>query len=252
MLAQDRTAGSRMHVLDWLDGGTFIQSINEMLQPTGFFVPQSGHRMPKGWHDTNEARLGKECEALIDDTLNTGILNWWLVNVSGANVPNWDLACAALYQGNRRALVLAEAKAYVKEFTEGARGFASENADNQKQITKAIEEARAGLARHADGVEISSAAWYQFSNRVAFAWKLASHGIPTVLMYLGFTGDKGISTEPLRHYAHWRETLINSTREIFPSSLWDRPIDCDGTPLYFLIRARSCIRQSHSKEQIPS
>jgi len=30
-----------MHVLDWLDGGNFIPSINEMLRPTELFVPQS-------------------------------------------------------------------------------------------------------------------------------------------------------------------------------------------------------------------
>jgi len=52
-------AGSRMHVLDWLDCGTFITSINRMLRPTGFLVPQSGNRMPRGWHDPREARLGR-------------------------------------------------------------------------------------------------------------------------------------------------------------------------------------------------
>ncbi len=35
-----------MHVLDWLDGGTFIPSINAMLRPTELFVPRSGKRMP--------------------------------------------------------------------------------------------------------------------------------------------------------------------------------------------------------------
>ena len=96
-----------MHVLDWLDGGTFIPSLNTMLQSTELFVLQSGNRMPKGWHDTNGARLGMECGALIEDGLNTAILKWWLVNVSkSSNVPNWDLACEALDNGNKPALVL--------------------------------------------------------------------------------------------------------------------------------------------------
>jgi len=236
-----------MHMLDWLDGGSFIQSINEMLRPTEFFVPQSGRRMPKGWQDTDEARLGRECESLIDDTLNATILNWWLVNVSGANVPNWDLACAALYRGGKQALVLAEAKAHVKEFTESAGGHRSGNSQNQERIAGAIEEARVALAHHADGVGISSTAWYQFSNRVAFAWKVASQGVPTALIYLGFTGDKGISNTELRDHDHWRETVLSSTREIFPSSLWERPIDCNGTPLWFLIRSWRCARQSYPK-----
>jgi hypothetical protein len=93
-----------------------------MLRPTQLFVPQSGKRMPRGWDNTDEARLGKECGALIDESLNATLLNWWLVNVGGANVPNWDLACEAMHHGNRPALVLAEAKAHVKEFLDGAAG----------------------------------------------------------------------------------------------------------------------------------
>ena len=88
MLAESRAAGSRMDVLDWLDGGTFIPSINEMLRPTELFVPQSCKRMPGGWDNADEALLGKECGSLIDDSLNATLLKWWLVNVSGANVPN--------------------------------------------------------------------------------------------------------------------------------------------------------------------
>jgi hypothetical protein len=58
-------------------------------------------------------------------------------------------------------------------------------------------------------------------------------------------GDKGISTEPFRDHDHWRETVLNSTRDIFPASLWERPIDINGTPLWFLIRSLPCTRQSH-------
>jgi hypothetical protein len=57
-LPEARTAGSRMHVLDWLDGGMFIPAINEMLHPTELFVPRRGKRMPRGWNSTDEARLG--------------------------------------------------------------------------------------------------------------------------------------------------------------------------------------------------
>src|SRR5437763_11380962 len=99
MLPEDRAAESQMHVLDWLDGGLFLPSINEMLQRTELFVPQSGKRMPTGWDNTDEARLGKECGALIDNNLNVTLRKWWLVNVRGANIPNWDLGCEALYHG---------------------------------------------------------------------------------------------------------------------------------------------------------
>lgn len=245
MLAIGRAAGSRMHVLDWLDGGAFVSSINEMLQPLEFFVPQSGRRMPTGWDNPDEARFGKHSGALIDGTLDRQLLDWWLINSSGANVPNWDLACQALHHGNRSGLVLVEAKAYVQEFTEGARGHGAGNEQNATRIAAAIDEAASELSRHAPGVRISSNAWYQFSNRIAWAWKLASLGIPTALVYLGFTNDDRIASDPLKDDDHWKNVVISNTEHIFPPSLWDRPIDVGGTPLWFLLRSRDCIRQSH-------
>lgn len=240
-----RAAGSRMHVLDWLDGGVFISSINQMLQPSEFFVPQSGMRMPTGWDNPEEARFGKHSGGLIDPALDTQLLDWWLVNHRGANIPNWDLACQALHHGNRTGLVLVEAKAYVREFTEGAQGHGSGNEQNATQITAAIKEAAIDLARHTPGVKISSKAWYQFSNRIAWAWKLASLGMPTALVYLGFTNDERIALDPLKGDDHWRDVIISNTEHIFPAALWDRPLDVRGTPLWFLLRSRPCIRQSH-------
>ena len=237
--------GSRMHILDWLDGGQFIPGVNGMLRPTELFVPQSGKRMPRGWDNTDEARLGRECGALIDDNLNAILLNWWLVNANGANIPNWDLACEALFHGRKPALALVEAKAHVREFTNEDGGQRGQNAGNQERITQAIEEARAGLSLCTPGVWISSGNWYQFSNRIAFAWKLASHGIPTVLIYLGFLNDNGIGNDPLRDHEHWRETVLQSTHDIFPATLWERSVDINGTPLWFLIRSLPCTRQSH-------
>jgi hypothetical protein len=244
MLSEGQAAGSRMHVLDWLDGGNFIPGINELLRPTQLFVPQSGKRMPKGWDDTDEALLGRECGGLLDDSLNAILLKWWLVNVGGANVPNWDLACQALYHGDKPAIVLAEAKAYVREFTGEAGGGGAQNEDNRMRITAAIEEACAGLSVRVPGVRISYDRWYQFSNRIAFAWKLASQRIPTALIYLGFTGDKGISAEAFGDHEHWKKTVLDNTRDVFPVSAWEDRLDIDGTPLWLLIRSLPCARQS--------
>jgi len=184
---------------------------------------------------------------LIDRSLDRQLLDWWLVKSEGANVPNWDLACQALHHGNRTALVLVEAKAYVREFTEGARGHGARNEQNATRIAAAIEEAASYLSRPAPGVRISSDAWYQFSNRIAWAWKLASLGMPTVFVYLGFTSDDGIAPDLLKDGDHWRDVVISNTEHIVPQSLWERPLDARGTPLWFLLRSRACIRQSHSQ-----
>jgi hypothetical protein len=143
--------------------------------------------------------------------------------------------------------VLVEAKAYVREFTEGARGHGSENEQNATRITTAIEEAASDLSRHTPGVKISSDAWYQFSNRIAWAWKLASLGVPTALVYVGFTKDQGIASDPLKSDDHWRDVVISNTEQIFPPSLWGCPLDVRGTPLWFLLRSRACTRQSRSQ-----
>src|SRR5687768_17514962 len=93
------------------------------------------------------------------------------------------------HSGSNPALVLIEAKAHVQEFTNGAAGQpANINSENRERIGRAISEARDALSRHANEIGISRDSWYQFSNRVAFAWKLASEGTPTALIYLGFTG----------------------------------------------------------------
>lgn len=93
---------------------------------------------------------------------------------------------------------------------------------------------------------ISRDRFYQFSNRLAFAWKLASLGIPTVLVYLGFTGDDGISDcdEPLRDDQHWRRIVQDQVAPVFPVECWGRAVLIDGTPVWFLIRSLSCPRQS--------
>lgn len=243
-----RWAGSRMHVLDWLDGGGFTASLNAMLRPTGFLAPESGTRMPGGWHQRDEARLGKDCGTLIKPDLNAALLNWWLAKPGGANVPNWDLACTAISHGGTPSLILGEAKAHEAEFKAGRPGKTAGNPENDARIGAAIEEARTGLARHSDKVGISKDRWYQFSNRVAFAWKLAASGIPTVLVYVGFTEDEGMARigEPLRDDAHWRGLVCSTLDEagVFPASLWEREIDCGAAPLWMLTRTRRCPRQS--------
>ena len=238
-----------MHVLDWLDGGDFIPSINKMLEPTRMFVHASGERMPKGWNDQVEARLGKECRTLLKRDVSTQVRDWWLAVWEGANVPNWDLACAALISGDRPALVLAEAKAHVQEFSNAGKPKGGNEANDAK-IRLALSEASDALSKHARPVALSAEQWYQFSNRIAFAWKLAAQGIPTALLYLGFTQDTGIRDveEPLRDHDHWRQTVLKHTSEVLSPAFWEREIDCGDAPLWLLVQSRNCIRPSPTRD----
>lgn len=57
------------------------------------------------------------------------------------------------------------------------------------KIGDAVSEAKGALSNFCSDIKISRDNHYQLSNRIAYAWKLASMGIPTILLYLGFTSD---------------------------------------------------------------
>jgi hypothetical protein len=246
--------GSRMHVLDWVDGagGSFHASLNALLDGTHFRVAEGCRILPVSTSSPQEARLGKNCGGLLTSDQNRMLRDWWLVRQRGANVPNWDLACHASFTDRQTAdqsgLVLIEAKANVPEFTEGEGGKLAGNAENDAQIARAITEAQDAFRSDGWDIKISRDRWYQLSNRIAFAWKLASMGVPTVLIYLGFTRDEGIRDvgEPIRDEEHWRG-LVMSVQNVVPPNMWGTEIRVAGTPLHLLIRTLPCVRQSPSR-----
>jgi hypothetical protein len=239
-----------MHVLDWVEGtgGNFRASLNRLLEGTGFRVEEGCPVFPASTSDSDEVRLGKEYGGLLTPEQNQALLDWWLAKQRGANVPNWDLACPAISPDSVPGLVLVEAKANVPEFTYGEGRKSPGNAENDAQIGKAIAEAREALKAQGWDVRISRDRWYQLSNRVAFAWKLASMGIPTVLIYLGFTGDKGIKDtgDPLRDDAHWRG-LVERGQDVVPPKVWNTELRVNEAPLRLLIRSMPCARNSPPK-----
>jgi hypothetical protein len=153
--------------------------------------------MPRGYSHPEEARLDTFGLAVLPDSRAWSALRpWWLAHEGGANTPNWDIAMSCEIEG-RPGLVLVEAKANVPEL--GTAGKPLDAAaspashDNHDRIGQAIAEANSGLRGIAPSISLSRNSHYQLCNRLAFSWKLASLGIPTVLVYLGFCGDHGIA-----------------------------------------------------------
>ena len=152
--------------------------------------------VPKGHDCPDEAKLDGFGPTWLQEHSAWGALReWWLVNTHGANTPNWDLLVTCSLDGNP-GLILVEAKANWPELSRQGKPLSQDASpkshENHKQIGAAIDEARAGWQEIDPDVQISRDSHYQLSNRLAFAWKLASLGIPTVLIYLGFTGDEVI------------------------------------------------------------
>ena len=196
------------------------------------------------WDKTpaREARLGGLTALLAPDErcrreLSDQLRKWWLSVPRGANTPNWDIASTCTIKG-QRGLLLVEAKAHSAELGESG-SFSSGNPGNRERIRLAITEATAGLQATTGGPwKLSPDSHYQLSNRFAWSWKLASLGIPVVLLYLGF-----LNAEDMADRGHvfgsegqWETSLRAHFEGVVDHRCWGQWIDIDGVPLIPLIR----------------
>jgi hypothetical protein len=77
---------------------------------------------------------------------------------------------------------------------------------------------------------------YQLCNRFAWAWKLASLGVPVVLVYLGFLRAEEMG-RPLADGDQWEHLVREHSKGIVPATIWDKPIYINHTPLYAKIHS---------------
>ena len=234
-------------MLDWVESPSFVTELNALLQPTGAVVGDGDRWMPVGHADAAEARLETFGPAALPGLLRAANLqDWWLAHPERANTPNWDLATTCTI-GGKRGLVLVEAKANVPELS-GAGKPEREDASvrskaNHQQIGTAIDGARQALTEQIPGIAISRDTHYQLSNRVAFAWRVASLGVPTVLVYLGFTGDTGIRGG-FADATGWTDTFRAHTAGVLPAGAVERPIHCGSAAFWTLVRSRPVLTPS--------
>jgi len=118
--------------------------------------------------------------------------------------------------------------------------------ENYGRIGLAIEEANAALNKKFTGINISRDRNYQLCNRIAFAWKIASLGLPVVLMYLGFTGDEGIAYvgEPIKNHAHWEKLMQLYTSGLLPKGFSERWVDCGPASFRMIVRSQHVLEPS--------
>jgi hypothetical protein len=81
---------------------------------------------------------------------------------------------------------------------------------------------------------------------LAFAWKLASLGVPTVLVYLGFIGDVGISDagSPFMSVDEWTGEFDAKSAAVFPKALHGVALNCGPASMRLLVRSRHVLGQS--------
>jgi len=117
---------------------------------------------------------------------------------------------------------------------------------NHGRICSAITEASDALTLLNVTKTFSAGSHYQFANRLAFVWKLASLGIPTALLYLGFVGDGGLeeSLKPFKDDREWQDAFASHSSSILPSKSADIAFAVGKTPSQILVRSRQVLSQS--------
>ncbi len=250
--------GSRKHVLDWTDRPEFPVELLQLVAPVDCRLSANSQLMPRGYRSPDEARLETfGPEAIPHETVWSELRQWWLAHQRGANTPNWDIAVSCEIE-KRPGLLLVEAKANAPEMSIAGKaidpGASAASTENHHRIGLAIEEACIALRKASASIAISRDSHYQLSNRVAFAWKLASLGIPTVVAYLGFWGDLGIvdAGQPFLAAADFEASFGNYAYSTVPKDLFERRIDCGLAPMWLLVRARPVIEQSKPRLSNPA
>jgi hypothetical protein len=241
--------GSRKHTLDWTSRPDFCVDLLKLARPARVTISADSMWMPRGHEAPEEARLETfGPSALPNVPIWSELRTWWLRHEAGANTPNWDLALTCLID-DRPGLLLVEAKANVPELSRGGKPLgtsASQSSqENHDHIGAAIADACTELRRLNPGIAISRDSHYQLANRVAFGWKLASLGLPTIVIYLGFTGDTGIAdTERLRDDSHWQSVFADYAHGVVPQNMFDTKLECGSASMWLLMRSRPVLEPS--------
>jgi hypothetical protein len=216
--------------------------LTKLASPWGSVDPLHDRWMPMGFLNPKEARLG-ECERFLPADVRKTLTEWWLKVLDGANTPNWDLVSTCKVEG-RPGLILIEGKAHGGELKKEGKPPGDE--DNDKQIRLAIKAAKEGLNQFTSGWKLSADSHYQLCNRFAWGWKVATLGVPTILIYLGFLHatemrDQG---KPFDSAEEWNETIREHASNastpgacIVPTVAWESRLQTTGATLWPLIRS---------------
>ena len=112
-----------------------------------------------------------------------------------------------------------------------------------------VDEMRQALDQLVPSVGISRDSHYQLANRVAYAWKLASLGIPNVLVYLGFIGDVGID-DVGPHFEsedRWQRVFESYTSPVLPYVFVGQALACGPATMQLIVRWRDVIEHSKGR-----
>jgi hypothetical protein len=255
-LPQKERRGSRARCILLTDGPDVIVAhrLSVLAGPSVIIDPNRHNWMPRGIAHPKEAKLG-DALSFLSDEHREAVVGWWLAVRKNANTPNWDIVSTGTIDGIE-GLVLVEAKAHSAEIkvagkpagpklaktkaVTGSVGAGPDNsARNHVHIAGACREASDALDRVLPGWALSIESHYQLCNRFAWSWKIASLGVPVVLIYLGFLHAEEMRDQgpPFDSAENWERLVRDHSQGIVPRSVWDHAISIQGTPVRALIRS---------------
>ena len=193
----------------------------------------------------NEAQLGnpKLPNDLVSPDTHRELTAWWIkIRRGKMTTPNWDIASTCTIKG-KQGLLLVEAKAHGKELRRSGKNLGKDPSEgefaNHDRIGEAISEASAGLQRVTKETwKLSRDSHYQLANRFAWSWKLASLGIPVILVYLGFLDAQDMANQGRLFGSDedWEQEVKEYGEGVLDNDCWGQWLDVEGTPFVPLIR----------------
>jgi hypothetical protein len=191
--------------------------------------------LPEGLLNAAEPKLG-ETQDFLNPEIREKLTSWWLVNRRGANTPNWDVVSSCTIEGIE-GLILIEAKAHDTELK--SEGKSTGDKQNHEQIGSAIREANLGLSKICPGWLIHRDTHYQLCNRFAWAWKVASFGIPVIIIYLGFlhADEMARCGRPFSSHLDWRALVLDHSKALVPTVAWESRLQTSGAPMWAIVRS---------------
>jgi len=181
-----------------------VAFLNSIVQPIATVGKQDRY-MPEGFCKPGETKLGDETSGFLTAEQREDATDWWLAVRQKANTPNWDIVSRCTIDGHK-GLVMVEAKAHAGELNPND-CCGAQNEQNRQRLDDAIRLANQKLG---EGWKLSTDSRYQLSNRFAWAWKLASLGVPVVLVYLGFLNASEMN-QPFATHEAWERCLPTQT-----------------------------------------
>jgi len=214
-------------------------NLTNLVEPYATVDPNRDRWMPAGFLEPRESELDRTGDFLSPSQKEI-LTNWWLAVPRGKR-PTWDIVSTCTVDG-RPGLILIEAKAHVDEMSaDGQTSTTSRNSQrNREQIASAVSESNRALGAIQPGFNLSIESHYQLSNRFAWSWKIASLGIPVVLVYLGFLNAGDMDKDGRQIFdsaSSWKRAVHEYALGIVPEQAWERKLDIKGTPVIPLIRS---------------